>query len=287
MSRRIYRDVDNGPDACIVRHEPHLPRSPGTLRSRPSAIRASGSSRQHAPTQSMQEAPSSSSSSLPQPAMLATSVDPAMVSATASYTGFPSWVARGDTSHASLQATSTTVNPAASEFAPAATLAEPGHIIPVPGPVRHTPTMADAHPTAAQWWTEAPLPFAFPCPDSSPCWNADGDAFAAAMRVPAPEILITTTPWEEASLYHPPGCIEVPPAALRDKFSENGRGRGRDKARGKGEATKRKGKGKGAPPPALGIGSFRWPQASCFVDHGSRMIRPRLHCRPIMDVTAG
>ena len=47
--------------------------------------------------------------------------------------------------------------------------------------------------------------------------NAEAEAEAEAMRVPPPQVLvlITTIPWQDSSLYRPPGWVQVP-AALRD-----------------------------------------------------------------------
>ena len=44
-----------------------------------------------------------------------------------------------------------------------------------------------------------------------------GHTNADAMRVPPPQVLvlITTIPWQDSSLYRPPGWVQVP-AALRD-----------------------------------------------------------------------
>ena len=65
-------------------------------------------------------------------------------------------------------------------------------------------------------------------------WDVDADAgvdaFADAMWAPSPEVIVTTIPWEEFSLHHPPGRVEVL-AGLRDTCSSNGRGGGRGKAK--------------------------------------------------------
>ncbi|PIL24405.1 hypothetical protein GSI_14159 [Ganoderma sinense ZZ0214-1] len=217
----------------------------------------------------------------PQPTMPRSSVTPVMVLATTSDsdTGFPSRIARTDRNCPSLQASPAMVNPTtpstssfASESAsPAATLSElvPA---PVPGAVGHTPTMADAHPQAAQWRTEAPPP-PYPLPLPSPhvhalesgctctvhpdsSWSSGLHENATATRVPPPEVLIATIPWRESSLYHPPGWVQVP-AALRDTPRSHGygsssgrsRGRGRDQgdSRVASESTSLRGMGKGAP----------------------------------------
>ena len=54
--------------------------------------------------------------------------------------------------------------------------------------------------------------------------NAD----AAAMRVPPPQVLvlITTIPWQESSLYRPPGWVQVLTALRDDPPRLTGRSRG-------------------------------------------------------------
>ncbi|KAM5538074.1 hypothetical protein V8D89_008271 [Ganoderma adspersum] len=281
---RIYRDVDNGPHACIIRHEfPFVAISQdGTPQSKhysccglitpasPDSEDRDGGVcyvRPHAwiddspPLVAQNAFPSSTSTSTssfpPQPAMPTTNIAPINALATTSDSEFPSCIARTDTSHASLRTTSPTVNPAApapSEFAPAATLANPRHINPVPDPVDHTPMIADAHSPAAQWWTEPLPPCASPSQNSDSRWspgmhghtNADADA----MRVPPPEVLVTTIPWEESSLYHPPGWIRVPAALRDDPPRSTGRSRGPSRDRGNGPAstvTRLGGMGRGAP----------------------------------------
>ena len=73
--------------------------------------------------------------------------------------------------------------------------------------------------------------------------HTNAEAEAAAMRVPPPQVLvlITTIPWQESSLYRPPGWVQVL-TALRDGPSRStgrsgGRGRGNRDGDGNGRAS--------------------------------------------------
>ena len=145
---RMYRDVDNGSNVCVIRHEfPFVAVSQdGTPQSKdyrccglvtpasPDSAETDGGVcyvGPHAwidaspPLVAQNAFPSSNSRSSfpPRPAMPTTNVAPINAFPTTSDTSFPSCVPRTDMGYASRQTTSPTVNPAAlatSESAPAA-----------------------------------------------------------------------------------------------------------------------------------------------------------------------